>query len=78
MDVKHDGNMVIVELDAAPAKKLAGAVLEHAEDLSSALLDLANLIRAGQYEAEDQFRQPEHAFDNAPPYAPGVKNGGGK
>lgn len=78
MDIKRDGHTITVELDAGPAKKLAGTVLEHAEDLTSALLDLANLIRAGQYAAQDRFRQPAHAFDDAPPYAPGVKNGGGK
>lgn len=77
MEIKRDGTTWVLALDLAPAKKFAGVVLENAEALgSSTLLDLANLIRAGQYQAADQFRQPAGAFDDAPPYAPGIKTGG--
>lgn len=77
MEITRDGTAWILELETAPAKKFAGVVLENADGLGSVLLDLANLIRAGQYAAADQFRQPPHAFDEAPPYAPGIKTGGG-
>ena len=78
MEVKREGTVVVLVLETASAKKFAGVILENAERLGSPLLDLANLIRAGQYAAADQFRQPAHAFDEAPPYAPGIKTGGGE
>ncbi len=76
MHVRHEPNETILELETATAKKFAGTVLEHAEELSSPIIELATLIRTGQYAARDQFRQPPHAFDEGAPYAPGIKTGG--
>lgn len=57
-----DGRLRL-ELDLTQGRKLAKDVTEHLEDMPGALLDLANLLQSAYYEAQDEFRQPPHAFE---------------
>jgi hypothetical protein len=58
-----------VEFDLKQGNELAAAVIRHAEDMPSALLELSSLLRAAWYEARNTFEQPPHAFDDrAPPH----------
>ena len=65
----HDGQVSLrLPLDAAT--RLATAILKHADAMPSAALDLANLVRAANYAAHNDFAQPPGAWDpgaQAPP-----------
>lgn len=50
--------------DLAEAEALAEAIIHHNSDnMPSALLELASLLRQANYEAHDDFRQPPHAWE---------------
>lgn len=50
--------------DIAQGKALAEAIIQHnADNMPSALLELASLLRQADYEAHDAFRQPDHPWD---------------
>lgn len=70
MKVERLANGVVrLEIELAAGNELAAAVIRHAEDMPSALLELSSLLRAAWYEARNTFEQPPHAFDErAPPH----------
>lgn len=71
MKVERNNNgIVTLEFSSAEADKLAGDLIEHAEGLSSAALDLASFLRQAKYAARDNFRQPPNPWgpaENVPP-----------
>lgn len=52
-------------LHVAPdeAKKLAAAIIQHAEDMPTVALDLQSLLKQALYALRDDFRQPPGAFE---------------
>lgn len=60
---RPDPDHVLLELELSEGDRLANSVLKHAEEMPSAALDLANLLRQVNYEAADHFRQPPNPWD---------------
>lgn len=73
MKVEKDGAGVItLELSSAEADQLAGDLIQHAEDLPSAALDLASFLREAKFGARDNFRQPPNPWEPAANVPPAV------
>lgn len=61
---------VAIELRLDEGNRLASAIIKHAEDMPSSALDLANLVRAAAYAAQNDFTQPPDPWEpgsSAPP-----------
>lgn len=73
MHIQHqpDGSLVL-DMSQKQARELAKTVIQHAEDAHTALLDFAYLLNEAHYDAENQFRQPPHAWE------PGARQHGTK
>lgn len=68
MNVERTANgQIVIEYSLDEAKPLVAAITEHAEDLPTAALDLASLLRQAQYEARNHFRQPPRPWETRPP-----------
>lgn len=71
MNVQRSANGgVTIEFALPEAKALSGAVTQHAEDLPSVVIDLANLLGASIYNVNNSFRQPPDPWeptDDPPP-----------
>ncbi len=64
MNIKKlaDGSIEI-ELHKSKLAPIARAIIGHAEDMHSTVLDFADILRAAGYAMRDNFRQPPHAWD---------------
>lgn len=73
MFIQHqpDGSLIL-NLSQKQARDLAKTVIQHAEDAHTALLDFAYLLNEAHYDAENQFRQPPHAWE-PDAHQPGAK-----
>lgn len=60
---RTDNGDFIVELALDEGNRLASAIVQHAEELPSAALDLASLLRQARYRANDDFRQPPDPWE---------------
>ena len=60
---KLEDGRIVLELEKAELDPLARPVIAHAEEMHSALLDLADILRSAGYGMRDQFRQPPHPWD---------------
>lgn len=71
--IRDDGR---VELTVAVKEgdKLADVIIQHAEALTSAELELSSLLKEAKYASEDDFRQPPHAFDAQAASPPSVED----
>ena len=73
MKVEKNGDGALtLELSSAEADQLAGDLIQHAEHLPSAALDLASLLREAKYGARDNFRQPPNPWEPAESVPPAV------
>lgn len=70
MKVEHrEDGKVFLELEIERGNELAEAIVQHNDDnLPSALLELASLLHKAHYEAQDNFRQPPHAWEPGLPH----------
>lgn len=60
---KTQQNELILDFRTADARKLAKAVIQHAEDSHTELLNLAYLLNEAGYDAENDFRQPPNPWE---------------
>lgn len=58
-----DGGSVVIALGLEEGNALASAIIEHAEAMPTAALDLANIVREAVYAAHNDFAQPPEALD---------------
>lgn len=72
---KNDQGIITLEFSSAEADKLAADLIEHAEDLPGAALDLASFLREAKYAARDNFRQPPNPWDPAESVPPAIGRG---
>lgn len=74
MHIQHqpDGSLVL-EISQKQAREFAKTVIQHAEDAHTALLDFAYLLNEAHYDAENQFRQPPHAWEPGGAHQPDTK-----
>ncbi|HUW29254.1 MAG TPA: hypothetical protein VMV97_11660 [Sulfuriferula sp.] len=73
MLIQHqpDGSLLL-NMSQKQARDFAKTVIQHAEDAHTALLDFAYLLNEAHYDAENQFRQPPHAWEPGA-HQPGTK-----
>jgi hypothetical protein len=69
---RHADGRVSIEVPLDRGNRLASAIIKQAEDLPSAALDLANLLREANYAAHNDFRQPPDPWDPADEVPPSV------
>ena len=72
MQASVEQGRVAIRLPLEAANKLATVIIKHAEDMPSAALDLANLVRGANYAAHDSFalppdERPSDSGDDAEP-----------
>ncbi|MHB8346791.1 MAG: hypothetical protein ACYDHM_06270 [Acidiferrobacterales bacterium] len=60
---KLEDGRIVLDLEKAELDPLARPVIAHAEDMHSALLDFADILRSAAYGMRDQFRQPPRPWD---------------
>lgn len=60
---KTQRNELLLDFRSADARKLAKAVIQHAEDSHTDLLNLAYLLNEAGYDAQNDFRQPPDPWD---------------
>ena len=60
--LQPDGSLLL-DLTQKQARELAKTVIQHAEDAHTALLNFAYLLNEAHYDAENDFRQPPHAWE---------------
>lgn len=53
----------LLEFEIGEGYDLARAIRQHARHMSNGALELASLLSEAHYSAQNQFRQPPHAFD---------------
>lgn len=57
-----DGSLIL-EMGQPQARQLAKAVIHHADDAHTALLNFAYLLNEAHFDAQNDFRQPPHAWE---------------
>lgn len=64
MNIQHQPNgFLALQMNQKQARELAKTVIQHAEDAHTALLNFAYLLNEAHYDAENEFRQPPHPWD---------------
>jgi hypothetical protein len=64
---------VMLEFSIEEAHKVAKAVRKHAREMTNGGLELASLLSEAHYNANNDFRQPAHAFDEQAPRPPSTE-----
>lgn len=67
---RTEAGHVLLEFDVKEAQKLAKAIRRHASGITNGCLELASLLSEAHYNAQNEFRQPPHAFDEKAPRLP--------
>ncbi len=63
MDVlESDSSRVVLRFEKGELETISDPILDHAEEFTSSVLDLANLLKEQGYRMRNTFRQPPHAF----------------
>ena len=70
--IREDGRVELT-LPLKEGDRLADTMIQHAEVLSSAELELSSLLKEAKYVSEDDFRQPPGAFTEEGPNPPSVE-----
>lgn len=55
--------LLALDISHKQARDLAQAVIQHADDAHTALLNFAYLLNEANYDSKNDFRQPPHAWD---------------
>lgn len=64
-----ENGTILIEFDIEAGHKLADAIAQHnADNMPSALIELASLLHKASYAAHDEFRQPPHAWEPGLPH----------
>lgn len=69
---RTESGHVVIEFDVDQGHELARLIREHASEITNGCLELASLLSEAHYNANNQFRQPPHAFDEKAPKLPSV------
>ncbi len=70
---RTESGHVLMEFDVNEGEKLAHLIREHARHITNGCLELASLLSEASYNANNHFRQPEHAFDEQAPRPPSIE-----
>ena len=71
---RSESGHVMIEMDVEDGEKLARLIRQHADETTNGALELASLLSEAQYNANNDFRQPPHAFDEHAPKVPSVED----
>ena len=70
---KLEDGKLLLEFTLEEGRKIDRQISEHtADDMPSAALSLASVLRAAWYGGHDDFRQPPHAWDADSPKPPSI------
>lgn len=69
-----DENHLRVSIDLKRGQKLAKAINGKAREMRNAALALSSALGEAHAEANNEFRQPPHAFDENAPKQPSIEN----
>ncbi len=72
--MRSESGDVVIEIGIEQGHKLARLIRAHAQDTTSACLELASLLSEAHYLARNRFKQPPHAFDEKAPRAPSTED----
>lgn len=69
-----DENHLRLSMDLKQGQKLAKAINGKAREMRNAALALSSALGEAYTEANNEFRQPPHAFDENAPKQPSIEN----
>ncbi|MFO8153225.1 hypothetical protein [Thioalkalivibrio sp.] len=69
-----DENHLRLGIDLKQGQKLAKAINGKAREMRNAALALSSALGEAYAEANNEFRQPPHAFDENAPKQPSIEN----
>lgn len=71
---RTDDNHLRLSIDLKQGQKLAKAINGKAAEMRNAALALSSALGEAYAEANNEFRQPPHAFDENAPKQPSIEN----
>lgn len=69
-----DDNHLRLSIDLKQGQKLSKAINGKAREMRNAALALSSVLGAAYAEANNDFRQPPHAFDEHAPKQPSIED----
>lgn len=69
-----DDNHIRLTIDVKQGQKLAKAINAKAREMRNGALALSSALGEAYAQANNEFRQPPHAFDERAPRQPSIEN----